>query len=121
MEICTDDQQCSEILNVSTSRLHNPEKLRIDTGSEIKSYRMTPTSGKLEVPKHDVGKKKGAYSVPETAGKLRKPKSDGVSPTKRDNKIGLKAYFFAIDSGATCHKMNVIEPLSKVVYQSNSS
>lgn len=119
MEICTDDQQCSEILNVSTSRLRNPEKLRIDTGSEIKSYRMTLTSGKLEVPKHDVSKKRAAYSVPETAGKLRKPKSDGVSATKRDNKIGLKAYLFAIDSGATCHMMNVIEPLSRIVYQSN--
>ena len=40
MEICTNDQQCSEILNVSTTRLRNPEKLRIATGSEIKSYRI---------------------------------------------------------------------------------
>ena len=101
MEICADDQQCLQAENSDFRTSRKPENLKIHTGSEIKSYRVPETAGKLRVPKDESVKK------------------SGVGATKRENKIGLKAYIFAIDSGATSHMMNVSEPLSKIVYRSN--
>lgn len=94
MEICNDDQQCLQAENLDLRTSRNPENLKIDTG--IKSYR-----------------------VPETAGKLRVPKKKRVVTSQRENKIDLKAYIFAIDSGATSHMMNVTDPLSEIVFRSN--
>ena len=46
MVICSEDQQClqAENLDVMTSR--KQEKLQINTGSEVKSYRVPKTAGK---------------------------------------------------------------------------
>ncbi len=81
MVICNDDQQCLQTGNANAMTSPKPGKLVIDTG--LKSYKMPKTAGKIRVPKDEAVKK------------------SGVSATKRENKLGLKAYIFAIDSGAT--------------------